>query len=136
MKKLLVLFAFFFLCACSFTAQEYQKNLTALLQNAKDNDYGNKPTENDIKLLEISQKTLLKDPDSAKFIWGKPYKCDFPSKNSEVTPVLGWCIEMMYNAKNSFGAYVGYQWQLIRFKDGHMYSICMRNKELGWLVCS
>ena len=43
---------------------------------------------------------------------------------------------MEYNAKNSFGAYVGYQWQLIRFKDGHMYSICMRNKELGWLVCS
>lgn len=39
MKKLLVLFAFFFLCACSFTAQEYQKNLTALLQNAKDDDW-------------------------------------------------------------------------------------------------
>lgn len=137
MKKILLIsFALFFLYACSFTAQEYQKNLTTLLQTAKDDDYGNKPTETEIKVLELVHKTFLKDPDSAKFIWGKPYKCDFPSKNSKTIPVLGWCIDMECNAKNSFGAYTGYKWQLIRIKDGSIYSICKRDQELGWLICS
>ena len=77
---------------------------------------------------------FLKDPDSVKFKWGEPYKCNFPESKNSTAPLLGWCFRVYYNAKNSFGAYTGYKMEEFRLRKGRIHSVC-ENTQLG-LVCS
>lgn len=123
----------FLLVGCTSSYKEYQANLATLLETTADLEfeYGPKPMV-DKDILELSIKSLLKDPDSAKFIWGDLYKCDFPSKKSAVLPRLGWCVEVSYNAKNSFGAYVGYKSYRYRYYEGDLHSMCIKDHQWGW----
>lgn len=124
----------FLLVGCTSTYKEYQANLATLLETTTDIEfeYGPKPKV-DKDVIELSIKSLLKDPDSAKFKWGNLYKCDFPSKKSAVLPRLGWCIDVAYNAKNSLGGYVGYKLYRYQYYEGDLHSICINNPQLGWL---
>lgn len=133
MKRIFTLLVVF-LCSCSATQIEYQNNLKVLLQNSTNEDYGTLPKEYKT-ITETGIKMLLKDPDSAKFIWSEPYRCNFPAKDSPATPLLGWCTKVKYNAKNSFGGYVGYKLHETRWYKGDIYSVCSQTQN-GLIFCS
>ena len=135
MQKILIVA--FILCSCTNVYNNnreiYQRNLNQLLETATDKDYGELPKGYKIA-TEISIKLFLKDPDSVKFKWGEPYKCNFPESKNSTAPLLGWCFRVYYNAKNSFGAYTGYKMEEFRLRKGRIHSVC-ENTQLG-LVCS
>ena len=120
MKKLLLLTCVIILSSCVNT---YQNNLDKLFEDATEESYGIPPKNVYQTQIEQAIKASLKDPESAKFIWGKPYHCDFHSKDSYTTPILGWCVEVSYNAKNGFGGYVGYQTIELHYLNGEFYSV-------------
>ena len=132
MKKFLLLsVGLILLSGCGII---YQNNVEKLLESATEESYGKKP-ENYKIIMENGIKMTLKDPDSVQFKnWVEPYKCYFQSKESMTTPVLGWCSSVYYNAKNSFGGYVGYKYEEIHWVDGSVYSVC-KMTEYG-LLCS
>ena len=120
------------LVGCSIYQEEYKANLAHLLTTATDESYGKQPETYHQKIIEAMIKAQMKDPDSVKFIWNEPVRCNFPAKNSRTTPLLGWCVKVAYNAKNSFGAYVGYKLREYRYVDGNFYSVCSHEPHLGW----
>lgn len=120
MKKLLLLTCVIMLSSCINT---YQNNLDKLFEDATEESYGKPPKDGYKQEAELGIKAALKDPDSAKFILGKLYHCDFHSKYSYTTPILGWCVEVSYNAKNSFGGYVGYKTIELHYLNGEFYSM-------------
>ena len=120
MKKI---FVFLFVSMLSSCVNTYQNNLDKLFEDATEESYGKAPKDGYQVYAERGIKATLKDPDSAKFKWGKLYHCDFHSRDSFTTPILGWCTEVSYNAKNSFGGYVGYKTIELRFLNGELYSM-------------
>lgn len=62
--------------------------------------------ERAIALARAALELSLKDAESARYKWGemrKAHRGDFS------TGVYGWALVVLVNAKNSFGAYTGYQ---------------------------
>jgi hypothetical protein len=82
--------------------------------------YGEPPT---MVFQEVMIKSLissmLKDPDSAKFQFGEPYKNYVISYRDGKTE-YGWIVKVAVNAKNSFGGYTGYQTYTILVRDEKM----------------
>lgn len=131
------LFLVFFLSSCVNQLADYNNNLSSLL-NATDKDYGKKPTVHR-ELIETSIKATLVDPDSVIFRGNtEPYQCDFPSKQDLSIPMLGWCSDISYNAKNGFGGYVGFKTQKTLYINGRVYSICkpLYSKYISGYACS
>ncbi len=110
----------------------YQQNLEKVLNNTN-KDCGDLP-KNHKQITELFIKSQLKDPDSAKFKHLEPTKCNFPAKDASKKTLYGCCIKYYYNAKNSFGGYVGYRLMEERWYQGKLYEICGET-EYGF-ICS
>ncbi|MGS0066844.1 hypothetical protein ACUOJY_32355, partial [Escherichia coli] len=68
-------------------------------------NYGSKPIDNDAKVIGILKESL-KDPDSLKVISITTPARGF-SKYRFGSTEHGWFTTITYNAKNSYGGYVG-----------------------------
>ena len=95
--------------------------------NSTNKDYGDLPKDYK-QIIELVIKSQLKDPDSAKFKHLEPTKCNFLSKDASKKTLYGWCIRYYYNAKNSFGGYVGYKLMEERWYQGKLYEDCEETK--------
>ncbi|KGT86143.1 hypothetical protein NG99_26645 [Erwinia typographi] len=69
----------------------------------------------------------LKDPDSAKYKFGEPKKAYLQGGLSDNFKMhYGWVVPVSVNAKNSYGAYVGYKTQYYMFVDGQMIDATLK----------
>lgn len=88
--------------------------------------FGPPPSETVIQKAIISKMELaLKDPDSAKYKFGKPFRA---WSNKALVygggfNWAGWAVEFHVNAKNSFGGYNGFKPYTAGFKDGEVMGI-------------
>lgn len=91
----------------------------------KNANFGSKPVnyEENIKNLIGSG---LKDPFSAQYKFGEPVKGYF--QNGMEGLRYGWIIPVQVNAKNSYGAYVGFNTQYIMISEGTTYNITYKVK--------
>ncbi|OCG06579.1 hypothetical protein A9G13_09935 [Gilliamella sp. wkB178] len=100
MKKLLIIIFAFCLLGCVSTPSA--KDLATA-------DFGNKPVNYEENIKSIVG-TNLKDPFSAQYKFDEPRKGYVEGglmQNFELQ--YGWVIPVHVNAKNSFGAYVGFK---------------------------
>ncbi len=139
MKKIsiFILYLVFNISVAESTTNEdkktlYQQNSEKVL-NTTNKDYGELPKEHK-QITELFIKSQLKDPDSAKFKHLEPTECNFLSKDEAKKTLYGWCIRYYYNAKNSFGGYVGYKLMEERWYQGKLYEVCGET-EYGF-ICS
>ncbi len=83
-------------------------------------DYGPAPDTTTIefyKAVERAIKSTLKDPDSLKeLLVTNAQKC----MRRAATAEYGYCILIAYNAKNSYGGYVGQRPFTVFVHDGHI----------------
>lgn len=89
-------------------------------------DFGSKPVgyENNIKDLVSLQ---LKDPSSAQYKFYEPQKGYFQdgmAQNFEIH--YGWIIPIQYNAKNSYGGYVGFKPLYYFISKERIYDITLK----------
>lgn len=83
-------------------------------------DYGKEPGPEFYDAIKAAVRVGLKDPDSLKDLRvGEPRKCGFrdPTSFSSIAE-YGYCATIAYNAKNSYGGYVGLQHYSIMYRDG------------------
>lgn len=95
---------------------------TATNEEPKVVDYGPQP-ENIQERTQQYIESQLKDPDSAKYRWGRVSKAwVFPGLLNGGGRWYGWVQIVEVNAKNGFGGYVGYKPYYIFFtSDGMIY---------------
>lgn len=86
--------------------------------------YGPAPTNHEAYIKGFIGATL-KDPDSALYQFETPYQ-GFTYKNPLRGGGLGyagWIVAVSVNAKNSYGAYTGYERKKFLFRDGHLLAV-------------
>ena len=83
-------------------------------------DYGPAPGPEFFEAVKFAVKVGLKDPDSLKDLQvGQPKKCGYRSPlELNAKAVYGYCTTIAYNAKNSYGGYVGLRAFNIMYRDG------------------
>ncbi|WP_024561708.1 membrane lipoprotein lipid attachment site-containing protein [Franconibacter pulveris 601] len=71
----------------------------------------------------------LKDPDSAKYQFGTPSKAYFQGGIADNFKMYyGWAIPVRVNAKNSYGAYVGYQQYVFMYINDNLIDATLKFK--------
>ncbi|MBK0003175.1 hypothetical protein [Erwinia sp. S38] len=116
MKKLLVLIFSLLLYACAATPPSQMQLHSA--------DYGELP-ENYQQQVKNWWGTMLKDPYSAQYTFGKPSKAWFKDgilAESGGAMRFGWLIPITVNAKNSYGAYTGLEAHTVFYSHGKIES--------------
>jgi hypothetical protein len=92
-------------------------------------DYGAEPIDYE-RVVRNFHQLRLKDPSSAQYqSWSKPVKYWFGTRE---TSTYGYLVCVSINAKNSFGAYTGFQ------TDGHLIrnGVVVRYFEKGYYGAS
>lgn len=118
-KYVLVLFGALLLSGCMSTPSSTE------LSNAY---YGELPQyyEGQIKQT-IGDR--LKDADSAKYQFGTPSKAYLQGGMAENFKMYyGWAIPVRVNAKNSYGAYVGYQDYMFMYLNNNLVDATLKFK--------
>lgn len=104
LRQIVVLFLAFLLVSCA----RLQPVNPTIAANA---DYGEYPDKYE-EIVKDYFSSRLKDPYSAVYGIGKPYKAylrEAPARGGEPS-AFGYIVEVGVNAKNSFGGYVGEQY--------------------------
>ncbi|WP_075335043.1 MULTISPECIES: hypothetical protein [Serratia] len=116
-RVLFLIIATLFLSGCMATPSATQ------LSNA---NYGTLPDsykENIQNAISVG----LKDPDSAKYKFGEPRKAYLQGGLSEDFKMYyGWAIPVAVNAKNSYGAYVGYKTMYYMYSSGRLFDATLK----------
>ena len=88
-------------------------------------DYGTPITQQAAQDKALSWlKVVLKDPSSAQYEWGtvqQGWARTAPIEGGEL--VWGYRLDAKVNAKNSFGAYIGYKPYFFMFRNGELDSV-------------
>lgn len=88
--------------------------------------FGPPPSQAVIEKAIVSKMEMaLKDPDSAKYKFGQPFKA---WSNKALVygggfSWAGWAVEFQVNSKNSYGGYNGYKPYIAGFKGGEVVGI-------------
>lgn len=69
-------------------------------------DVGPQPGETERATILAALQLILKDPTSAEYKWGEPFKSALRTGGRAD---FGWEIPVLINAKNGYGAYIGFQ---------------------------
>ncbi|MBR3913322.1 MAG: hypothetical protein IKJ28_03730 [Alphaproteobacteria bacterium] len=123
MKIVSILFLFLsigVLQGCSYPCYSTQGCRDLLLSTVNTEDFGKKPNKKDVENTAHELiKDVLKDPDSVKFKkMTDPVRC-YRAGDYGYIFEYGWCFVVSYNAKNSYGGYVGYKDAIFLYnKDG------------------
>lgn len=100
-------------------------------QDAKKLNYGPSPKNYESEVVSLL-KSELKDPDSVKISSITKPRRGYASYGFG-TKEYGWYIDVVYNAKNSYGAYTGYQEREYVYNNGysipHTYEITFIDKK-------
>jgi hypothetical protein len=81
-------------------------------------------------------ETTLKDPESARYKFGEPFKAHGNSgwmRGGGVTWV-GYAVDVDVNAKNSFGGYTGYQRYIVAFTGEQIYRVVRADDPVASLL--
>lgn len=127
MKSLILAFSACILfsgCVATMAEKPSQKEDKYAVFTAQKPDYGYLPTfpEGLREMAKNHFQYRLKDPTSAIIKVTEPEQCYMraaPISGGKITQ-YGWCTRILINAKNSFGAYTGFQIHRIFIKDGAM----------------
>ncbi len=92
-------------------------NASPLSEEVSQIDYGEQPSEVQKKVRDHFELTL-KDPASADYKFGDLYKgwCKGPFYSKQKIAWSGWALNVMVNAKNSYGGYTGYEAYTVTFR--------------------
>lgn len=113
----------------------YQSNRSQLLKTATVQDYGIQPPDNYKEIEKSLIVSKLKDPDSAKFQFGSIYRDAIPGGFTSPKAVLVWRHDVMVNAKNSYGGYVGFQPYRFAWRDGRIFAVAYPDLSGGPYFC-
>jgi hypothetical protein len=86
-------------------------------QLAPNANFGEPPTDIETK-LRARFATILKDPYSAMYAIGAPFKASCNDRTTGRIVWLGWAVKFTVNSKNGFGGYVGPEDYLFTFERG------------------
>jgi hypothetical protein len=89
-------------------------------------DFGVAPANGYQPRIEDLMQASLKDPDSAQFKWGDPFKGYVQGSGINCCDVkwTGYAARFQVNAKNSYGGYTGFKPSIVIFdKDGSVYGL-------------
>lgn len=91
-----------------------------LLAAAREVGYGAELPENWQDLIKRAMEYRLKDPSSAVYKFGVPFKGALSKAPIEGGGFdsAGWIVRVQINAKNSYGGYVGFQPYEFMIRDG------------------
>lgn len=96
-------------------------------------DYGEFP-ENHEDVVKRYYKNHLKDPDSALYqVISRPKKMMLGSRLE--TPRYGFLVCTTLNAKNSYGAYTGYQTDALLIRNGAVIVYAEKSDWWGRKIC-
>ena len=87
-------------------------------------DFGPQPSDYKEKITAY-YAYVLKDPESAKYRFGKPYKA-YTNAGLAVGGVVswsGWAVDVQINAKNSYGGYTGFESERVLFTNGKVFKL-------------
>jgi hypothetical protein len=93
-------------------------------QLESNHDFGPQPTGYKDKITAY-YAYVLKDPESAKYRFGKPYKA-YTNAGLAVGGVVswsGWAVDVQINARNSYGGYTGFESERVLFENGEVYKL-------------
>lgn len=87
-------------------------------------NYGAAPIYSEPEVKSVMEVNL-KDPDSAKYRFGSPVKahCNNGILSGGNVVWAGWVVPVQQNAKNSYGAYVGYEGYYARFEGDNLLEV-------------
>ncbi|MCT2529581.1 hypothetical protein N2382_01810 [SAR92 clade bacterium H921] len=91
---------------------------------SSDHNFGSPPSDYKDKIVAYYQM-VLKDPESAKYRYGIPYKA-YANEGSAYGGKVswsGWAVDVEVNAKNSFGGYTGFESERVLFQNGEVYKL-------------
>ena len=117
----------FWLSSCS-TQPEYR----SIAQEEKIQGYGGPLTVDYQAFIKKWFSTRLKDPYSAVYTFSQPqkgYQAKAPVPFGPGGYWLGYRVDVMVNAKNSFGGYVGAKKYTFWFRDNQLLTISVPNDE-------
>ncbi len=89
-------------------------------------------------LVEAQLKTILLDPESARYDWREPYQVTC-RKGVYNTPQRwrGWAVDVYVNAKNTFGGYTGpQQYTVMLTNDGTEDKFELLDGSIFWMFRS
>lgn len=126
----LVVMAVYLLSGCALA---YKSNSEKAIATAKNEDFGVLP-DNYKEQIQEFMCTVLKDPDSAKYMnWEAPYKDTTPQGDMDPTAILCWKVWVHVNAKNSFGGYTGSSRYGFFFVNGKIYAFGEYQKRINFV---
>lgn len=102
-KYLLILGLFLSLVGCAGTNKTTSTTYYTLTQEEINNSYIEKLPDNYKSLIKEQFRKILKDPDSAKYVFYHPVRA-----YSASTKKVFFLVKVEVNAKNSYGGYAGY----------------------------
>ena len=112
LQKILILFGILYLSACATGGGANPQDLASA-------DYGAYPADYEA-IIKNYFNTTLKDPFSAHYQFEKPFKAYL--RNAPIVGgqprVFGYMVYTAVNAKNSFGAYVGWKSYRLLIRNG------------------
>lgn len=69
------------------------------------------------RIVRAHLESTLKDPDSIKQLQvSTPERC--ANRRASWKPEFGWCLQFSYNAKNSYGGYIGVSSHSMMIQNG------------------
>ena len=92
---------------------------TPTREQLADADYGS-PPDGFEEIIKSYLFRALKDPASAQYNFNSLPTKTWSRKGFGSSFIYGWGVCALINAKNSFGAYVGYQPQFFLIRDGRV----------------
>lgn len=125
------------LCICWIVCGCYQLKMPIEpteeeIRTANYGEEGGGISELDKEATILIEKAFLKDPDSAKFKFGIPYKGFIVG---EAKTEFGYFLDIYINAKNSYGAYTGYKLTRRLYRNGKLLGQCSYKPSLEKDLC-
>ena len=120
-KKIAILFSFLSLVSCAGF-----QSLPA------DYNFGEPPKNVDSAVKNYFY-TVLKDPDSARYQIGSPFKA-YQNEGLAYGGGIGWtgyAVDVRINAKNSYGGYTGWTPYLVYFRGERISYHCKKRENLN-----
>lgn len=110
----------------------YKQNAAELIARSSVSDWGTPPPSDHEQKTKAFFENVLKDPYSAQYKFAAPIRAAIPQSGMSTNPVLVWGVDVAINAKNSYGAYVGFKEYQVAWKNEEIVGYWNLDN-LGWI---